>query len=83
MAEKTPAITRYNNKTYRIEDIDWERNMKHTFDKTWKKGETKTLSHVQHYQEKYQKTITDPLPLPLKSFAIIYSISSNFKIKTR
>ena len=58
MAEKTPAITRYNNKTYRIEDIDWERNLKHTFDKTWKTGETKTLSHVQ--QEIYQKTIPDP-----------------------
>ena len=53
------VLTRYNNKTYRIEDIDWERNPRQTFDKTWKKGETRTLSYVQHYQEKYDKNITD------------------------
>jgi len=64
MAEKAllgqVVLTRYNNKTYRIEDIDWSRNPDTTFDQTWKKGETKTISYRQFYEEKYDKKISDP-----------------------
>ena len=53
------VLTRYNNKTYRIEDIDWNRNVSDTFEVTWKKGETKTESYVQFYERKYDKKLRD------------------------
>ena len=53
------VITRYNNKSYRIEDIDWSQTASSTFEVTWKKGETKTESYVQYYEKKYDKKLRD------------------------
>jgi len=47
-------MTRYNNRTYRIDDIDWNQNPKTVFDC---KGSKTSL--VDYYQQKYQIQITD------------------------
>ena len=44
--------SRYNNETYRIDDIDWDRNPTSTFDR---RGEQVSL--VQYYQEKYNRCV--------------------------
>ena len=53
------VLTRYNNRTYRIEDIDWGKNPTTTFEKTWKKGETKSMSYQEFYAQKYERKIND------------------------
>ena len=47
-------VCRYNNKTYRIDDIDWEKNPLSTF--STRSGE---VSFVQYYENAYNKKITD------------------------
>ena len=42
----------YNNETYRIDDIDWDRNPTSTFDR---RGEQVSL--VQYYQEKHNRCV--------------------------
>ena len=49
------VITRYNNKTYRIDQIDWDKNPRTEFE--GRKGES--LSLVQYYADKYGKTLRD------------------------
>ena len=49
------VITRYNNKTYRIDEIDWDKNPRTEFER--KRGES--LSLVQYYADKYGKTLRD------------------------
>ena len=44
--------SRYNNETYRIDDIDWDRNPTSTFDR---RGEQVSL--VQYYQEKHNRCV--------------------------
>ena len=70
------AQTRYNNKTYRIDDIDWEKNPRSTF--TTPNGEisfveyykkvhapsTSTDEHKYAAEEVRQHRILVPLPLP-------------------
>ncbi|XP_031622397.1 protein argonaute-3-like [Contarinia nasturtii] len=48
------VLTRYNNKTYRIDDIDWDQNPTNTF-------QTKTgeVSYVQYYKQQYNIEIRD------------------------
>ena len=53
------VLTRYNNKTYRIEDIDWDKKATDTFEETWKRGETRTKTYAQYYEEKYDKKLRD------------------------
>ena len=48
------VLSRYNNKTYRIDDIDWEKNPLSTF--STRNGE---VSFVQYYENAYNKKITD------------------------
>ena len=45
---------RYNNKTYRIDDIDWDKNPLSTF--TTRSGE---ISFMQYYENAYNKKISD------------------------
>ena len=47
-------MSRYNNKTYRVDDIDWEKNPQSTF--STRNGE---VSFVQYYENAYNKKITD------------------------
>jgi len=50
------VLTRYNNKTYRIDEISWDKKPADTFPK--KDGSQ--ISYVQYYNERYQVTIKDP-----------------------
>ena len=47
-------MSRYNNKTYRIDDIDWDKNPQSTF--STRSGE---VSFIQYYENAYNKKITD------------------------
>ena len=49
-------ITRYNNRTYRIDEIAWD---KHPDDEFEGRNGEKT-SYVKYYSERYNKTIRDP-----------------------
>ena len=49
------VLTRYNNKTYRVDDIDWDRNPTSTF--TDDNGREK--SFFNYYREKYNIVIED------------------------
>ncbi|KXJ16819.1 Piwi-like protein 1 [Exaiptasia diaphana] len=48
------VLTRYNNKTYRIDDISWDERPHHTF--STGRGE---ISYVDYYAKHYEKQITD------------------------
>ncbi|XP_020631825.1 piwi-like protein 1 isoform X2 [Orbicella faveolata] len=51
-------LTRYNNKTYRIDDIKWDVFPSHTFHGRFK-GVERDISYIEYYQETYERTITD------------------------
>ncbi|XP_067557331.1 piwi-like protein 1 isoform X2 [Pseudorca crassidens] len=46
---------RYNNKTYRIDDIDWDQNPKSTF----RKADGSEVSFLEYYRKQYNQEITD------------------------
>jgi aubergine-like protein len=51
----TVVLTRYNNRTYRVDDIAWDKNPQSTFmDHTGK-----AVSFVDYYKKAYDKTIMD------------------------
>lgn len=49
------VLTRYNNKTYRIDDIDWTQTPSSTF----QKDDNTAVSYVEYYREQYGKVIED------------------------
>ncbi|XP_061421204.1 piwi-like protein 2 isoform X2 [Lethenteron reissneri] len=49
------VITRYNNRTYRIDDIAWDKTPKSTF----LNSAGKTMSFVEYYKTQYEITIDD------------------------
>ncbi|OCU01987.1 piwi-like protein 1 [Xenopus laevis] len=49
------VLTKYNNKTYRIDDINWDFTLKSTF----KKSDGSEISFVDYYRTQYNKAITD------------------------
>ncbi|KAM8962021.1 piwi-like protein 1 [Pelodytes ibericus] len=49
------VLTKYNNKTYRIDDIDWDFSPQSTF----QKGNGKEISFIEYYRTQYNKEITD------------------------
>jgi len=49
------VLTRYNNKTYRIDDIDWEKNPTHTFSK----ADGSKISFQEYYEKAYEHKVTD------------------------
>ncbi|KAM3825956.1 piwi-like protein 1 [Vipera latastei] len=49
------VLTRYNNKTYRVDDIDWESNPRSSF----KKSDGSMISFVDYYKMQYTQEITD------------------------
>ncbi|XP_075541342.1 piwi-like protein 1 isoform X4 [Dermacentor variabilis] len=48
------VMTRYNNKTYRVDDIDWTKNPQQTFET--KEG---PITYLKYYKDHYQKDIRD------------------------
>ena len=50
------VITRYNNQTYRVDEIDWNKTPSDEFD--GRNGEK--MSYQKYYAEKYNKSIRDP-----------------------
>ncbi|XP_077548297.1 piwi-like protein 1 [Haemaphysalis longicornis] len=48
------VMTPYNNRTYRVDDIDWDRTPQSTF-----KQDGQDKSFIQYYQEHYGKSIQD------------------------
>eukprot|EP00069_Balaena_mysticetus_P005325 bmy_17974T0 len=49
------VLTKYNNKTYRVDDIDWDQNPKSTF----KKADGSEVSFLEYYRKQYNQEITD------------------------
>ena len=49
-------VCRYNNKTYRIDEIAWDKTPTDEFE--GRNGEK--LSYMKYYAEKYNRTIKDP-----------------------
>ncbi|XP_004709078.1 piwi-like protein 4 [Echinops telfairi] len=49
------VLTRYNNKTYRIDDIDWSVKPTHTF----QKRDSSEITYVDYYQQQYDITLSD------------------------
>lgn len=48
-------LTRYNNKTYRVDDIDWDISPQDTF----KKADGSEISFMDYYKRQYSQDITD------------------------
>ncbi|KAL8180226.1 UNVERIFIED_CONTAM: Piwi-like protein 1, partial [Gekko kuhli] len=48
-------VARYNNKTYRVDDIDWDSNPQGFF----KKADGSEISFVDYYKKQYNQEITD------------------------
>nr|NP_001107667.1 seali [Strongylocentrotus purpuratus]ABY58155.1 seali [Strongylocentrotus purpuratus] len=51
----TVVLTRYNNKTYRVDDIDWDSNPQTTF-----KSRDEEISFIDYYKKSYSLEISDP-----------------------
>nr|XP_009664947.1 PREDICTED: piwi-like protein 1 isoform X3 [Struthio camelus australis] len=49
------VLTKYNNKTYRVDDIDWDANPKCTFIK----ADGSEISYIDYYKMQYNQEITD------------------------
>uniref|UniRef100_A0A8C9AKF3 Piwi like RNA-mediated silencing 4 n=1 Tax=Prolemur simus TaxID=1328070 RepID=A0A8C9AKF3_PROSS len=49
------VLTRYNNKTYRIDDIDWSVRPTHTF----QKQNGTEITYVDYYKQQYDITLSD------------------------
>ncbi|NWV74816.1 PIWL1 protein, partial [Dasyornis broadbenti] len=49
------VLTKYNNRTYRIDDIDWDNNPKGTF----RKSDGSEMSFVEYYKKQYNLEISD------------------------
>lgn len=49
------VLTDYNNRTYRIDDVDWNVTPESTFNRS----DGRAISYVQYYKERYQLNITD------------------------
>lgn len=50
------VLTRYNNKTYRIDEIDWDLTPQNTFDRR----DGSKISYIDYYKQAWTITITDP-----------------------
>ncbi|KFU89584.1 Piwi-like 1 [Chaetura pelagica] len=49
------VLTKYNNKTYRVDDIDWEGNPQCTF----RRADGSEISFVDYYKRQYNEEISD------------------------
>nr|XP_045742440.1 piwi-like protein 1 [Mirounga angustirostris] len=53
------VLTKYNNKTYRVDDIDWDQNPKSTF----KKADGSEVSFLEYYRKWVPGSMTDSVSL--------------------
>ncbi|XP_029162775.1 piwi-like protein Ago3 [Nylanderia fulva] len=51
----TSVLTRYNNKTYRIDDIDWDKNPRYVFSR----GDGEEISLIEYYKKHWSIEIMD------------------------
>ena len=51
----TVVLTRYNNQTYRVDDVRFDLNPRSTF-----KAKDKEISFIEYYKQRYNLTINDP-----------------------
>ncbi|XP_068099765.1 piwi-like protein 1 [Hyperolius riggenbachi] len=58
------VLTKYNNRTYRIDDLNWE----FTPESTFKKSDGSEISFIEYYKTQYNKQITD-----MKQPAVIHN----------
>ena len=72
------VITRYNNRTYRIDDIAWE---KHPADE-FKGRNDEMTSYVKYYAERYNKKIRDPKQPLLVSMPKVRSFNPVYLLVT-
>ncbi|NWU61322.1 PIWL1 protein, partial [Pterocles burchelli] len=49
------VLTKYNNRTYRVDDIDWDASPQHTF----RKADGSEIRYVDYYRKQYNQEITD------------------------
>ncbi|XP_056198802.1 piwi-like protein 1 [Falco biarmicus] len=49
------VLTKYNNRTYRVDDIDWDASPQCTF----RKADGSEISYVDYYKRQYNQEITD------------------------
>ena len=68
------VATRYNNQTYRVDEINWEKTPSDEFD--GRNGQK--MSYQKYYAEKYNKVIRDPnqpliITIPKISFRCLTS----------
>ncbi|XP_065548859.1 piwi-like protein 1 isoform X2 [Lathamus discolor] len=49
------VLTKYNNKTYRVDDIDWDANPQCTF----RKSDGSEITYIDYYKRQYNQEITD------------------------
>lgn len=50
------VLTDYNNRTYRVDDVDWSVTPQSTFNLS----DGRSVSYIQYYQDRYQLRIRDP-----------------------
>ncbi|NXF07779.1 PIWL1 protein, partial [Smithornis capensis] len=50
------VLTRYNNRTYKIDDIDWDNSPMGTF----RKSDGSEISYMEYYKKQYNIDISDP-----------------------
>lgn len=49
------VLTDYNNRTYRVDDVDWSVTPKSTFNRS----DGTSISYIQYYRERYNLKISD------------------------
>ncbi|XP_065594749.1 piwi-like protein 1 isoform X1 [Cyrtonyx montezumae] len=49
------VLTKYNNRTYRVDDIDWDANPQCTF----RRADGSEISYIDYYKRQYNQEITD------------------------
>ncbi|XP_021267988.1 piwi-like protein 1 isoform X2 [Numida meleagris] len=49
------VLTKYNNRTYRVDDIDWDANPRCTF----RRADGSEISYIDYYRRQYNQEITD------------------------
>ena len=69
------VITRYNNKTYRIDEIDWTKTPSDEFEG---RDGVKT-SYQKYYAERYNKSIRDPKQPLIISMPKVCHVSSCYE----
>ena len=63
------VMTRYNNRTYRIDDIAWDKHPTESFESS--KGTP--MTYIQYYEGKYNRTIRDATLVNCSKWAVVFA----------